>query len=304
MNSLIKTEKGILTISVYSAVVFSVAGVLLGILSMSQMILFDGLYSFISVVLSLLSLGAAQYIRKNDFQRFPFGKEIIEPIVLIVKYTVILVLCSGAFISAAAALFTGGRETALGYALLYAVLSAGGCYIVYKFLNRKQQTIRSGFIKAEANQWKMDMYLSFAVLGGFIVTALASAAGFSFITPYMDPVMVLLVSGYFIKVPLTEIVKAFKEVLEMAPDKEIQQQISGTIKKVTAHHNFEESFLRVSKVGSKLYVEVDFVLQTESNVKTVEQQDQVREEIADGIKKINYDKWLSVSFTKDRKWAV
>lgn len=113
MNSLIKTEKGILTISVYSAVVFSVAGVLLGILSMSQMILFDGLYSFISVVLSLLSLGAAQYIRKNDFQRFPFGKEIIEPIVLIVKYTVILVLCSGAFISAAVSFIHRGKGNSL-----------------------------------------------------------------------------------------------------------------------------------------------------------------------------------------------
>ncbi|WP_216827425.1 cation diffusion facilitator family transporter [Alkalihalobacterium elongatum] len=301
MHNSYALEKKLLKISVYGAVMFAVTGVIWGYLISSQMVMFDGLYSLISVMLSLMSLFAAQFIHKRDTKKFPFGKEMLEPIVIIIKYAVILLLCVTAVISALDAILSGGRETNVGSALVYSILSTVACWRVFVYLKKQKQG--SGLIQAEANQWRMDMVLSAAVLVGFLIAALLSYTRFTFLTPYIDPLLVLLSAGYFLKVPVVEIFKALKEVLEMAPDQLIQKKFKSVIDSIQTNYHIEDSILRMSKVGSKLFIEVDFILNDNSKVKTVADQDLIREEINKQTKDLSYKKWLTVSFTNDRKWV-
>ncbi|WP_100399198.1 cation diffusion facilitator family transporter [Bacillus sp. FJAT-44742] len=300
MHTYYALEKKLLKVSVYGAVMFAVTGIVLGYLISSQMIMFDGLYSLISVMLSLLSLFAAHFIQKRDTKKFPFGKEMLEPLVIIIKYAVMLFLCLVALITAVDALLSGGRETNVGFALLYSVLSTIACCGIFVYLKKQKQG--SGFIQAEANQWRMDTILSAAVLIGFFIAALLSYTQFTFLTPYIDPLMVLISAGYFLKVPVVEITKALKEVLEMAPDQLIEKKCKAVIHSIQAHYQIEDSVLRMSKVGSKLFIEVDFILNEQSKVKTVAEQDLIREEINNRTNDLQYKKWLTVSFTNDRKW--
>ena len=46
------------------------------------------------------------------------------------------------------------------------------------------------------------------------------------------------------------------------------------------------------------------VYNEESKLKDLEQMDCVREKVYDAIKHIDYNKWLNVSFTGDKKWAI
>ncbi len=137
------------TLSVYGALLFALTGVVWGVAIESKMILFDGAYSFISVGLSLLSLSGAAYIQKQDEKRFPFGKEVIEPIIIIVKSIVILLLCLSAIVSAVYDLANGGSDVQPGYALGYAALSTIGCFVVVIFLSRQSGNKQSGFVEAE-----------------------------------------------------------------------------------------------------------------------------------------------------------
>ncbi|RNA69290.1 cation transporter [Alteribacter keqinensis] len=68
-----QNEKRVLKVSVYGALIYAIVAIVWGIAGNSQMILFDGLYSLISVALSFFSLLSAAYIQKTDFKRFPFG---------------------------------------------------------------------------------------------------------------------------------------------------------------------------------------------------------------------------------------
>lgn len=83
------TERGLIRASVVGAFLFAVVAVVWGVAINSQVILFDGLYSSVSVLLSLVSLLAASYVRQTDDLRFPFGKEVIEPLVVTLKYLAI-----------------------------------------------------------------------------------------------------------------------------------------------------------------------------------------------------------------------
>ncbi|KHF41528.1 hypothetical protein LQ50_02070 [Halalkalibacter okhensis] len=265
------------------------------------MIFFDGLYSLVSVILSLLSLLVAQFIKKGDKMSFPYGKEMLEPVVIIIKYAVILLLCIITLITAIVSLLSGGQETSVGQALIFAFVNTIGCVGVFILLTKNKG--ESGFVQAEANQWKMDTLISGAVLIGFITALLISFTPFKYLVPYVDPVMVLIVVGYFLKTPIVEITKTFREVLEMSADQSIEAKIKKVITPIESKYQISESILRIAKVGNKLFIDIDFILGPQSKMVTIADQDKIREEIIQHTKDLVYKKWLTVSFTNDKKWA-
>ena len=67
------------------------------------------------------------------------------------------------------------------------------------------------------------------------------------------------------------------------------------------HHAFLEKkkiVVALNKCSKK------FIYNEESKLKDLDQMDCVREKVYDAIKHINYNKWLNVSFTGDKKWAI
>ncbi|KOO12555.1 cobalt-zinc-cadmium resistance protein, partial [Vibrio xuii] len=87
-------EKRILTFSALLASGFAGGGMVLGLLVGSLVIVFDGVYSLVSLLLTLLSLAASRYIEHPTNNHFPFGKAILEPVVIAIKGLVILLVVS------------------------------------------------------------------------------------------------------------------------------------------------------------------------------------------------------------------
>lgn len=305
MKQNIKIERNVLLISVYGGVVFSVAGILLGLIIGSQIILFDGLYSLISLGLSLLSLFAARYMETADWKNYPFGKDKIEPLVVLIKYFVILLLVVASLLAALVSFFTGGRDIAVGSALSYSFVATAVSGITTMYLRDQSNKSTSGLVKAETNQWYMDTLISIGVLFGFTLSFIFShISSLQWTVPYLDPAMVILVSVYFIKVPVTEMGASIREVLDMKPKGVIPDQIVKYMEYITERNGFEACFVRVSKVGKTLWVETDFVVGHTKAVETLAEQDQIRQEIELFLDQYEHQKWLTISFMKDRKWAL
>jgi len=49
-------------------------------------------YTLIGAVMSLIALYVAKYIQAQDFERFPFGKEALMPLVVFIQYSIILLI--------------------------------------------------------------------------------------------------------------------------------------------------------------------------------------------------------------------
>ncbi|NBG89315.1 cation transporter [Isachenkonia alkalipeptolytica] len=213
----VKNEKQLIVGSVLGALGFAVTGMILGTILDSQMIIFDGLYSFISLGLSMLSLWALGKVRKKEKIRLSlFGREKnmnVDTLVVFIKYTVILILVTGSLLTAVTALFDGGRETSMNYALIYAVISTIACYGVYVLLRNPSKKTHTPLLQAEAHQWLMDTWASLGVLVGFALGFILSLIpATAFLVPYMDPFMVVVVSVYFIRIPVKEIQKNFSQL--------------------------------------------------------------------------------------------
>ena len=297
------SEEKLIRISLWSSLAFSIVGIGVGIWTQSQMILFDGMYSFVSLLLSGFSFFAIKFMNKEDHETYPFGKGSIEPIIVIFKYIVLTILILQSFFSAFIVMLSGGRIIPFGAGFIYSFLSTIGCYVMYKVLkdNNKQQA--SPLIDAEKSQWAVDTLISFGVFAGFVLTmGLQKFELFPSFVPYADSLMVMLVTAIFLRVPMREIMYGLRQLIGRKPKEEEMPLLEKKVDTIRNQYKMEDAVVRWNKVGRTLRVEVDFVVSPASHIDSIEKQDAIRQEIADVLGEPNKT-WMTVSFTGKKKWA-
>lgn len=299
-----KTENKLLKFSAAGGLFFALVGIGWGIVIDSEMILFDGVYSLISLLLSILSIFICKFINKKDKVNFPFGKKALEPIVVAFKSIVLIIMCLITLSNAIKTILNGGNPVDTGFALTYSIISVVGCALVYYYMKIRGKKINSDIIRAESAQWLMDTVISVGVLLGFIIVLLIKNTRFTYLTIYVDPAMVIITSAIFLRIPIVQFIRVFKEIILVKANDEINDDITVVVKDIEKEYNFEDSITRVSKMGSSLRIEIDFIFNEDSKMQSLEEMDMVREKIDKKTKHIKYDKWLNVSFTGNRKWAI
>ncbi|EJS4045115.1 cation diffusion facilitator family transporter [Vibrio vulnificus] len=252
-----KNENRILTFSALAASGFAVAGLVLGMFAGSLVIMFDGVYSLVSLLLTLLSLAASYYINTPSQRLFPFGKAVLEPIVIAIKAIVILMVVAYSLYSAVFDLFNGGREVNTSVAIFFETSCVIGCAYVWWYISRKSRQYSSGLIAAEVKQWQMDALLSAVVTIGFIMSIAVTYSPYAEFAAYADPVMMLAMSFYFIKVPMGMLKEALRELLMMSPDEELCRSVGNDIEFIEKQTSQHLKLAGVAKVGQELRVNVD-----------------------------------------------
>jgi cation diffusion facilitator family transporter len=296
-------DQRLLMFSIWASAGFAVLSSVWGILSGSSMIVFDGLYSFVSIGLSVLAVLTLRFSRREADERFPWGREAAEPLVVMIKAATLGALCAYAAVGGILDIVNGGREIAVGSAVVYAAVATLGGLAVGLVLRRTSRD-GSDLVRAEAAEWLGDALLSVGVLIGFLLAYALVAAGRTDLAAYVDPGMVTIVSLAFLWVPIKLIVSSLREILSMAPDADVLDELRACVAAVEEQYALSESFLRASKVGDRMDIEIDFVVDAESAVRTIVDSDSVREDLHERLAALGYERSVVVTFTADRRWAA
>jgi cation diffusion facilitator family transporter len=290
-------EHRALVLSMVGAGAFAALGIVLGIATGSQVILFDGVFSLLGVLLAGMALGAAKVAGRQPTSSFPFGRESFAPLVIGVEGVALLATCVYAGIGAVATIASGGGEVAGGWSIAYAVVAFVVPLGVAGWLDR---TSDSELVAAEATQWRAAGIFGLGMLLAFVVAGVLTRAGFTAAAAYIDPALVLVAAVVFTLPPLRMLRTMARELLEAAPDAELQAQVRVAIDQVVQQHGLDEHHLRTAKVGPKLYVEVDFLVDPEWRVA---QSDVVRHSVLAALRDLPFEPWLTVEFTADPSWG-
>lgn len=299
-----KIEKRLLKLSAAGGLFFAVLGLAWGIGLNSEMLFFDGLYSLVSLLLSVITIFICSYMDKKDRINFPFGKESLRPIVVIIKSIVLVLMCLISLFNSLKTILIGGNSIDISFAIIYTIISIIGCGSIYIYMYISSKKLNSDILKAESNQWLMDGLISLGVFIGFILVLILKRTSLSFLCNYVDPLMVIISSSFFLKFPLASMCNSFNEVIQGKASDDIYDQITKIVKDIENEYGISESVTRVSKVGNMLRIEIDFILSKHSKINTIEEMDQIRDKVDYSTNSINLKKWLNISFTKNRKWAV
>ncbi|MDH5962267.1 cation diffusion facilitator family transporter [Vibrio aestuarianus] len=290
-------ENRVLTISALLASGFAGGGLVVGMLVGSLVIVFDGVYSLVSLLLTLLSLVASRYIRKPSDSQFPLGRAVFEPAVIAIKASVILLVVSYSLYSAVVALFTGGREVDASIATLFGAINLIGCGFAWWFIAQKSKRYSSGLIEAETKQWQMDTLLSVVVTVGFLVAFLVTMSPYAEYAVYVDPMMMLLMSFYFIKVPYDMLKSAMRELLMMSASKEICNTVDQGVIAAGEESDQEIELTSVTKVGHELWVNVD-IRPEENEMIAIEDIESTRRSLHKRLSKLPFELQLNMNIAR------
>lgn len=290
-------ENRVLTISALLASGFAGGGLVVGMLVGSLVIVFDGVYSLVSLLLTLLSLVASRYIRKPSDSQFPLGRAVFEPAVIAIKASVILLVVSYSLYSAVVALFTGGREVDASIATLFGAINVIGCGFAWWFIAQKSKRYSSGLIEAETKQWQMDTLLSVVVTVGFLVAFLVTMSPYAEYAVYVDPIMMLLMSFYFIKVPYDMLKSAMRELLMMSASKEICNTVDQGVIAAGEESDQEIELTSVTKVGHELWVNVD-IRPEENEMIAIEDIESTRRSLHKRLSKLPFELQLNMNIAR------
>ncbi|WP_027967435.1 cation diffusion facilitator family transporter [Halomonas halocynthiae] len=296
-------EQHALKVSIIFTLLVSALGVALGLMSGSQSILFDGVFSTIDAAMSGLALFVSRLAMREMSQRFQHGYWHLEPLVAALNGSILLLLCFYAFLNAISGLIEGGQPLSFGFAIIYAVIVAIICFALAAYQRRINRCAKSEFVRIDMHGWLMAALITSALLVAFVIASILERTQWAHLTPYVDPLLLTLLTLCLLPVPFNIVRRAMKEILRMAPSA-MDREVQAAMVTVMRREGILSYYSHVAKAGRGYFIELHIITTPDFAAQQgVSLLDEIREEITAGLSIPAERRWFSVAFTAEERWA-
>jgi predicted Co/Zn/Cd cation transporter (cation efflux family) len=306
---MMKTEQGLLRVSIAVTILLAGVGILFGILSGSFAIVFDGIYAMTDASMTVLALVVSNLIAssatdgKNPLvKHFTMGFWHLEPMVLGLNGVLLTGAAIYALINAVSSIMNGGRLFDFGAAITYSVVTLAITITMAIVSARANRTIKSEFVALDVKSWIMSSGLTGALLVAFIGGALIQGTKHEWMSPYIDPVALALVCLVIIPIPAGTIRQALADILLVTPA-DLKSHVDAVAETIVERHGFLSYRAYVARVGRGRQIELFFIVPADLPARKLQDWDAIRDEVGIAIGDEGPDRWLTIAFTTDPEWA-
>jgi predicted Co/Zn/Cd cation transporter (cation efflux family) len=155
----------------------------------------------------------------------------------------------------------------------------------------------SDVLVSEAGAWRLATWRGVGIVVGFGLLAVIDRSGWSDLSPYVDPAMVLISCAALVATPVRMIRATSVELLEGAPPDHVQAPIWAAVEDLVRSFDLAEPDVSIAKVGPKLYVEVEA---TADGTMTIRDEQAARDSLAAALAPLPYDLWLTLEVRPHR----
>lgn len=296
-------EVKVFKLSISITLIIAAIGIIFGLLSGSQSILFDGIFSTIDTAMSVLSVLVIKLMLRESTKRFQFGFWHFEPIVATVNGSIILLLCLYAQLNAILNIIDGGTDLTFSYATIYAVVVCTVCFGMYFYEKKINQQLGSDLLRIDVNSWLMSSLITSALLIAFIIGLLIQGSQYEHWSPYIDSVALLALTVFFIPVPIKILKQSLQEIFLVAC-KDLDEEVNTIAKETVKTYDLLAYESYVVKTGRLYSIEIHLITpQDFAKGEGVIALDRIREHIAQQLSIPPQYRWLTICFTSEEKWS-
>jgi predicted Co/Zn/Cd cation transporter (cation efflux family) len=268
----------------------------------ADVILLDGLFNLTYFATGLFTLKVARLLEQPQDDEFPYGYASLEPRVNILKGLLVLGVSVAALFAAIAALAAGGRPIAAGAAVIYGAIATSAGWLLFLILRHLAKRAGSPLLDLDVANWLVNATISSAVLVAFAAVVAIRGTPLAFLSPYVDPVMVIVLVLVTIWIPARFAWQALMELLNRTPSAAILERVRGLVSRVLAEVPVERVFVRVLQPGRTRFVVVHLVLPPDFPV-SLPDLDAIRARIWAALQAEHPTSVVDVLFTADARWA-
>ena len=292
-------ERRALILSAFGALVMAILGFSFALLTRSEALMLDGLFSLLGFVMTLGAIRISRLVYEPGTMQFQFGFAGFEPLFNLVKGLVIIFISLLAAYSSIVAIQAGGREIEIGWALVYAAIVTVGSILVFSLLTRAARKTGSPLLQVDAKNWMIDGAITAAVLVGFLVIYFLRDTQWSWIVPYADPLVVLVLVVISLPVPFIIIKSSVKDLLMGAPDIKLQESLRKHMLPALNEEGYITGGTRLAKTGRMVYLYVFSLLDESQADPGVAKQDAIRRKLTSELSTVYADIEVDIFFTRD-----
>ena len=255
----LKTERKILNLSLTGSIIFLLAEIFFAIYTGSKAVLMDCVYDIADLVMIGPFIVLVPLLYKPMTERKPYGFAQVESLFVLIKYCILLGVDVVLVLNCVKTILSGGNEVDANVLAVFELAVSAGCVIMYLILTRFQKKYSSPSIKAELFIWKLDALSTLGVGCAFVLNLILMRTSLSFICPYVDPGIAIILAIVLIKEPIEMILDSLRSLVLFAPDKEIKDKIEEISKSALSAEGCEITAIEVIKTGRKIWAEIYFL---------------------------------------------
>ena len=255
----LKTERKILNLSLAGSILFLLAEIFFAIYTGSKAVLMDCVYDIADLVMIGPFIVLVPLLYKPMTERKPYGFAQVESLFVLIKYCILLGVDVVLVLNCVKTILSGGNEVDANVLAVFELAVSAGCVIMYLILTRFQKKYSSPSIKAELFIWKLDALSTLGVGCAFVLNLILMRTSMSFICPYVDPGIAIILAIVLIKEPIEMILDSLRSLVLFAPDKEIKEKIEEISKAALSAEGCEITAIEVIKTGRKIWAEIYFL---------------------------------------------
>ncbi len=255
----LKTERKILNLSLTGSILFLLAEIFFAFYTGSKAVLMDCVYDIADLVMIGPFIVLVPLLYKPMTERKPYGFAQVESLFVLIKYCILLGVDVVLVLNCVKTILSGGNEVDANVLAVFELAVSAGCVIMYLILTRFQKKYSSPSIKAELFIWKLDALSTLGVGCAFVLNLILMRTSMSFICPYVDPGIAIILAIVLIKEPIEMILDSLRSLVLFAPDKEIKDKIEEISKSALSAEGCEITTIEVIKTGRKIWAEIYFL---------------------------------------------
>ena len=252
----IKTEKRIMKLSLFGSILFMIVEGIMAHITNSHSILMDFVFDITELIMIGPFLLLVPLLYKPVTEKRPYGFAQIESLFLIVKYSLLFLVTLQLVIESVKTIIHGGNKVNAGVIAFFEFCVFLGCLLIYMILSHYSKRYESDTIRSELYVWKLDVFGSIGVSLAFFAQVILQRTKISFVTPYIDPIVAIIMSSILIVEPIKMIGKSLKELVLFAPNKEVMDGIRAVVLRNMEGKIYKLEFLDVIQTGRKTWVEI------------------------------------------------
>ncbi|GAB3849329.1 cation diffusion facilitator family transporter [Nesterenkonia populi] len=299
-----RTEQQALKLSLAGVLLVSALGIGFGLFSGSFAILFDGVFSLVDAVMSIVSITLAGLIAKSashglsrrTHDRFTMGFWHFEPIVLAVNALLMMSVAAYALFQAISALLSGGRDVEFGPAVVYAAVVVVLTFVIGLIEHRANKKLDSALVAIDVKGWIMAGGVTSALLIAFLIGALIQGTDAEWLMPYIDPAVLGMVALVLLPVPFSTLRRAVAEISLVTPP-ELKRQAEAAAGGVAESCGFLDYRVYAAQQGRARTIDVVYYVPEGKGMRSLEEWDSIRDETRAQLNGDDPHSWITVSFT-------
>lgn len=252
----LKIEKRAIHFSFAGTLFFAVLEFIMFLIIGSRAVLMDFIFDFVDVILAGPFLVLIPLLYKPETERRPYGYGQFESLFIIIKYVGLVFVCMMLLIQNISTILKGGASVNAIDVFSYESIAALITFLFYIGLTYISKKYQSVIIAEEVYSWKIDVWISLSLSISFLLSILMQDTRLAYLTPYVDPLVAIIMTVILLINPIREIIRNVKNMLLISAPLTEVNYVREIAQDELDKYDCKISFLEVLQIGRKVWIEI------------------------------------------------